>query len=193
MPQFIASNGDNKDIKQSSSEKVQEQLKVLYEFYQSFNPAKTPSSRTSREFKLIELDREESLAKYLDIQDRVLNYIKPLHNWKPRITKIEEVINPTLESKFEDAKKRCFDHYTSLKFHGTGKEGIENIPREGFKLTKVGDRKLMFGCGIYFATDSSKSAREIYTRGTNKLLLCEVLLGKHKTVTRANVIKYFSL
>jgi Poly(ADP-ribose) polymerase catalytic domain len=140
---------------------------------------------------LIELNREESLAKYNDIKDRVLNYIKASHNWKPRITKIEEVINPTLESKFEEAKKRCFDSYKSLKFHGTGKEGIENIPREGFKLTKVGDRKLMFGRGIYFATDSSKSAQEIYTKGTNKLLLCEVLLGKHKTVTREQCYKIF--
>lgn len=40
----------------------------------------------------------------------------------------------------------------------------------------------MFGQGIYFATDSSKSAREIYTKGSNKLLLCDVFLGKVKEV-----------
>ncbi len=44
----------------------------------------------------------------------------------------------------------------------------------------------MFGPGIYFSTDSSKSARNIYTRGSEKLLLCEVLLGRSKRVERAD-------
>lgn len=44
----------------------------------------------------------------------------------------------------------------------------------------------MFGRGIYFATDSSKSAQIIYTKGTNKLLLCEVLVGNAKTVLKAD-------
>ena len=35
----------------------------------------------------------------------------------------------------------------------------------------------MYGRGIYFATDSSKSAQEIYTKGSKKLLLCDVFLG----------------
>jgi len=137
----------------------------LYEVYQSLNLAKTSSSKANPEIKLIELTKEESLAKYLDIQDRILNYIKPFHNWKPRITKIEEVINPSLVSKFEEAKKRCFDSYTSLKFHVTDKVGIENIPREGFKLAKGGDQKLMYGQGICFATDASKCAHKISTKG----------------------------
>jgi hypothetical protein len=40
----------------------------------------------------------------------------------------------------------------------------------------------MFGKGVYFATDSSKSAQEMYTKGSNCLLLCDVLLGKPCTV-----------
>ena len=44
----------------------------------------------------------------------------------------------------------------------------------------------MYGAGIYFATDSSKSAREIYTKGSNKLLVCKVLLGKYKQVLGAD-------
>ena len=40
----------------------------------------------------------------------------------------------------------------------------------------------MFDPSINFATDSSKSARDTYTKITNKLLLCDVLLGKAKTV-----------
>jgi Poly(ADP-ribose) polymerase catalytic domain len=44
----------------------------------------------------------------------------------------------------------------------------------------------MFGCGIYFATDSSKSAQKTYTKDTNKLLLCDVALGKAKRVDKAD-------
>ena len=44
----------------------------------------------------------------------------------------------------------------------------------------------MFGQGIYFATDSSKSGQEIYTKGSQKLLLCDVLTGKCKTVHSAD-------
>ena len=43
----------------------------------------------------------------------------------------------------------------------------------------------MFGFGVYFASDSSKSAQELYTKGSNKLLLCEVLLGKSYTSKEA--------
>ncbi len=44
----------------------------------------------------------------------------------------------------------------------------------------------MFGQGIYFATDSSKSGQEIYTKGSHKLLLCDVLIGNCKMVTSAD-------
>ena len=36
----------------------------------------------------------------------------------------------------------------------------------------------MFGQGAYFATDASKSAQDIYTKGSSCLILCDVLLGK---------------
>lgn len=42
----------------------------------------------------------------------------------------------------------------------------------------------MFGKGLYFATDSSKSAQNVYTKGSEKLLLCNVLLGKTKIVVK---------
>ena len=44
----------------------------------------------------------------------------------------------------------------------------------------------MYGQGIYFATDSSKSAREIYTKGSNKLLLCNVLIGKSLKLNKSD-------
>ena len=44
----------------------------------------------------------------------------------------------------------------------------------------------MYGRGIYFATNSSKSAQEIYTKQSNTLLLCKVLLGKEMRQEKAN-------
>ena len=51
---------------------------------------------------------------------------------------------------------------------------------------KPGKRPGMYGQGIYFATDSSKSAQTIYTDGSNKLLLCDVLLGRSMTAEKGD-------
>ena len=59
---------------------------------------------------------------------------------------------------------------------------MEGITQAGFRIGKPG----MYGAGVYFATDSSKSGQAIYTKGSNKLLLCKVFLGRAKTVHRAD-------
>ena len=140
-------------------------------------------------FKLIEIKKDgPTAAEFTSVSDKVTKYVNPVHNWYPDITKIELIQNPHLELKFEEAKLKCFGTHTDLKFHGTGDEGIKHIPEKGFRLpqAKPGDKSPMFGYGIYFATDSSKSAQTMYTKGTNKLLLCEVLVGKAKKVDRAD-------
>ena len=99
------------------------------------------------------------------------------------LPKLKKILNPGQEKKLNAARKRCFRDFRSLKFHGTGRTGIEHIPREGFRFpTHSTGRPSMFDPSINFATDSSKSARDTYTKITNKLLLCDVLLGKAKTV-----------
>ena len=96
--------------------------------------------------------------------------------------KIEKVFNRKLEEKFRAAKasKLCStprDCMPMQLFHGTGTAGVQGIPETGFRLPERNDKN-MFGQGVYFATDSSKSAQDMYTKGSNCLLLCEVLLGK---------------
>ena len=52
----------------------------------------------------------------------------------------------------------------------------------------------MYGRGLYFATNSSKSAQEIYTKKSNTLLLCKVLLGKELRQDKAdNTLNYQKL
>lgn len=110
----------------------------------------------------IELSKTED--EYYTVQDKVQKYIQPTHKWYPEVTKIVKVINYRLEANFRKAKLLMVDPEmrSELKFHGTSKEAIENIIKEGFRLpNKAG----MYGKGVYFATDSSKSAQDIYTKG----------------------------
>ena len=129
-------------------------------------------------------------AEYQKVKDQVLKFIQPCHNWFPTIIKIERVTNLELEKKFEGAKSRAFGDYIDTKFHGTSDNGLKDIIRKGFRMPEAIPRppkkRGMYGQGIYFATDSSKSARGIYTQGSQKLLLCQVILGNSMTVEKAD-------
>ncbi|CAB3999613.1 partial [Paramuricea clavata] len=129
-------------------------------------------------------------AEYQKVNDQVMKFIQPCHRWFPTITKIEKITNLELEKKFEEAKYRAFGDYIDTKFHGTSNDGLEDIIRNGFSMPKAipqpPKKRGMYGQGIYFATDSSKSARDIYTKGSQKLLLCQVILGKSMTVEKAD-------
>lgn len=131
----------------------------------------------------------ETASEYLDIEDYVKKYVQADHRWYPTVTKIEKVINLNLKLKWLDAKSKMFDieMKSKLKFHGTSVEGVKGITENGFLLPtpKSGQRPPMYGYGVYFASDSSKSAQEMYTKGSNMLLLCDVLLGKQFTVKEA--------
>ena len=135
-------------------------------------------------------DTGPTAAEYRKVNDQVLNFIKPCHLWFPTITKIEKVTNLELEQKFEAAKFRAFGDYIDTKFHGTSNEGVKSIITKGFKMPEANpsppNKRGMYGQGIYFATDSSKSAKGISTKGSQKLLLCQVILGKSLTVEKAD-------
>ena len=121
--------------------------------------------------------------EYFSIEDKVMKYVQPGHDWFPRVTRVVKLVNLKLEIRWLEAKTEVFDpSRRDLKFHGTTSEAVDSIIQSGFKLPKSG--RQMFGRGIYFASDSSKSAQEKYTKGSNMLLICEVLLGRTKTVDK---------
>jgi hypothetical protein len=127
--------------------------------------------------------RGETAAEYWEVHDKVMKYIIPQHNWCPQVTKIFRVYNPRQRKDFCKVALDLFDpSHKVLKFHGCPREAAESIVRGGFCLPEHWDN--MYGKGVYFASDSSKSARDIYTKGSNMLLLCEVLLGKCWTVEK---------
>ena len=134
-------------------------------------------------FKRERLDPSD--AEFIHAQDMVLKFIQPTHRWYPRIDNIEKVTNLELSVKFfESISKMIEPSYIVEKFHGTSEEGVRGIIREGFRLPES-KGKNMYGDGVYLASDSSKSAQELYTKNSNMLLLCKVALGKCKTVDTA--------
>ena len=131
----------------------------------------------------------QDLVEFLQVKDRTEKYVQSDHS-SVRVTRIEKVINMDLELMFLKAKKELKSGSAKCNlqqlFHGTSREGLEGIPRTGFRLP---DRRQdnMFGQGIYFAADSSKSAQKLYTKGSCCLLLCDVLIGKTCTVPGLDV------
>ncbi|GLJ13963.1 hypothetical protein SUGI_0223310 [Cryptomeria japonica] len=131
-----------------------------------------------------ELSEEgDTAAEYLQVMDRTERFIQPSHGICPIVTKIEKISNLEMEIKFLESQKDLFNPNgpRQLLFHGTDDAAIKSIISKGFKLPPKGNDN-MFGRGCYFATDSTKSAQKMYTKGSNKLLLCEVNLGNTWTV-----------
>eukprot|EP00667_Euglena_gracilis_P000085 EG_transcript_85 len=130
----------------------------------------------------------DTAAEYFDVSDRVLKYVQPGHHWYPRITHIHRVHNPKLLKQFYEVAKELEEpSHTQLKFHGCDETAAKSIMRDGFRLPNHSNN--MYGKGVYFASDSSKSAQEVYTKGSNMLLLCDVLLGKSWTVLSGDGMK----
>ena len=75
-----------------------------------------------------------------------------------------------VEKNYEKAKLDLKHDYETRKFHGTSNEGVKGITENGFRLPDP-SKDNMYGAGIYFATDSSKSARDIYTKGRAKSVM----------------------
>jgi hypothetical protein len=62
----------------------------------------------------------DTAAEYFSVEDRVKRYIQPGHNWLPRITCIEKIVNLKLELEWLNVRSKMFDPTRSeLKFHGT--------------------------------------------------------------------------
>eukprot|EP00095_Tigriopus_kingsejongensis_P005770 snap_masked-scaffold51_size454968-processed-gene-3.10 protein:Tk05770 transcript:snap_masked-scaffold51_size454968-processed-gene-3.10-mRNA-1 annotation:"predicted protein" len=135
--------------------------------------------------------------EFYQVQDQVTKYVQSMHNWSPTITQVEVVINYERERAFELCRAEGFKDYSALKFHGTTEAGIHDIPKNGFREPNpnpANGKRGMYGQGIYFATDSSKSAQHIYTGGSNRLLLCNVFLGQALTLTKSdNTMDYAQL
>ncbi|PAA79660.1 hypothetical protein BOX15_Mlig015454g1 [Macrostomum lignano] len=121
-------------------------------------------------------DSEETALEYVKIHDRVMRYIKPEHKISVQVKSIERIVNPTLDGRLYNVYNELFKKNCSpeLLIHGTSGSSAESIIKDGFRIGSKG----MFGAGVYFATDTTKSAQYCRESGVKTLLLCEVVLGK---------------
>ena len=140
---------------------------------------------------LVSLDAKSS--EYVDVQRLVESSCQPEHGQFITVASVTAVRNTKLQSRWLAAKAKLLDPLAppSRKFHGTRADAAERIAKDGFKLppsraSTTTRRRLMFGRGVYFASDSSKSAQHTYTRGECTLLVCDVLLGKPRPVITAD-------
>ena len=132
-------------------------------------------------------DYGSDASEYRKVVDRTELYAQSGHAIPMKVTRIERVTNLRLEEEWYKAKLDLCgaNHDSELLFHGTSVEGVKGITKTGFRLPERSENN-MFGCGVYFATDSTKSAQELYTKGSKRLLLCDVVLGKQVEVVGLN-------
>lgn len=170
-------------LKKIQEEKKKEAINKINEELEFLVLQNSQESSSDQICQILEIFPEgNNHIEYLKVEDMVTKYILPEHNWVVKVKQIFIVQNANLRMAYLQCRAKLSDpNVEELKFHGTSDDAIENIIQEGFKLPS---NPGMFGCGIYFATDSSKSGQARYTRGSNKLLLCEVALGKYRTLEK---------
>lgn len=130
------------------------------------------------------LEQVEDLLEFNTVVDTVERFIQPQHGKVLKVVSIEKVTNPVLEERYLVRQSDMVGFSTAttkLKFHGTSSRALHKILNNGFRIP---ENPGMYGRGVYFATDSSKSAQ--YSVDQTKFLLCEVALGKALVVASAD-------
>lgn len=128
---------------------------------------------------------------YRQVKSQVEASVSPRHMVVLSVQKIQRITNLELELNHLEAQKEMVDPQNPpvRLFHGTSKDIAKKIAMNGFLLPPLGKRN-MFGRGIYFANNSSKSAQDMYTKVTDSssrfLILADVSLGSRREVIAAD-------
>ena len=169
---------------------------LIYQFYSYFLKGKDyrqvlrldPTSENTAVDNVSSLEHRPILGRVNEM-DRIINYsgtadgtvLNPiglpyLCKNDIHITEVCKIHNDVLRPKWYSVQSEMFHpDRTQLLFHGTSIGSIVAIIQDGFKLpSKPG----LFGSGIYFASDESKSAQFGLHRGSYMLLSCSVRIGK---------------
>ena len=93
---------------------------------------------------------------------------------------IDQVINHTIEGRYNTLKDELNDSTELQLFHGTSRQGVQNIIFSGFDVSF--NKVSAYGKGTYFAVDPKLSL--LYAPITKQnhdaqfVILCDVLIGK---------------
>jgi len=131
-----------------------------------------PIQQGSKEWRWIETKLQQSVTKAHRQQGGYKNF---------EIVSIHRVQNPTMWTQYFFTRERIALENGGVSnerflFHGTSSSTASVIIKEGFDV-RVAALTGMFGAGIYFAENSSKS--DLYTGSsvTKTLILCRATLG----------------
>lgn len=122
---------------------------------------------------------KKTTKKYSEIIDRVARTHSNKHNFTMNVKNVYEIEKPEWDDRFNPYKCRV-----NLLYHGSRTENFLNILQQGLKIKPPGAAHSgsMFGNGIYFADQSSKSANYCWgfnrQKGTYYMMVCEVAVGK---------------
>lgn len=141
-----------------------------------------------RDVVIVELDPQTDpdnttdLHDYLMVKDHFERSIQEIHGRALVVKKVFKITNkPLMEQHVKAINDALGYGHPRQLFHGTTPKAAKAIAEKGFKLPK---RKAdnMFGQGVYFASDSSKSAQDVYTKKGGTVLYCDVYLGEMHTI-----------
>lgn len=102
-----------------------------------------------------------------------------VHNYRVTVRDVFSVTVPEERRVFEQAQRKGIR--TELLFHGTGSQNVRHILRTGLICPRSPSHGRMFGHGVYFANQSTKSANYCSTRRRsvpNMLFLADVAIGQ---------------
>ncbi|NXM44311.1 PAR14 polymerase, partial [Gymnorhina tibicen] len=131
--------------------------------------------------KIVELKPDS--IEYKDVQERFLRTCQSF-----KIEKIERVQNLYFWKAYQIKKCEMDKKNGSRKnekrlFHGTSKESLTFINKQGFNRSYAGMHAANFGNGTYFAVNASYSAHDTYSKpdanGKKYMYLARVLVGEY--------------
>lgn len=128
---------------------------------------------------------EPELHEVNEITDLTTKFIKKEHDVHLHVAKVLKIRNGRLQRIFEKGKLELIveEPNIKIKFHGTKVESAAQILEKGFVIP---EKAGVYGRGIYFATDSTKSAIYTHKKKLGILLVCEVALGQIWTLDSRN-------
>lgn len=153
----------------SETEKAQEEMiqTVPHPIDQDYNSLKC---------KLTLMEKNTEMFKIIE------NYLKATSGdyYKPKILNVWEVNRETEGQHFNENDN--LDN-RRLLWHGTNIAVVAAILKSGLRIMPHSGGRV--GCGIYFASENSKSAGYVRpSKNTGVMFLSEVALGKEHTITR---------
>ncbi|NXC07344.1 PAR14 polymerase, partial [Orthonyx spaldingii] len=143
----------------------------------------------NEQHKVVELKPES--REYKDVQAKFLRTCPSF-----KIEKIERVQNPYLWKTYQIKKCEMDKKNGSRKnerplFHGTSKESLTLINKQGFNRSYAGMHAANFGNGTYFAVNASYSASDIYSKpdvdGRKYMYLARVLVGEYSQGIKGSI------